>query len=179
LLEGAALLLLMACAILFQRSATASWIELHASAMHYRVSPIGIAALPAGSSLPRSECRWWPRLGDAQLCSVNDTGGASQMTWIRRAYPLTVVAMWITVLALFLNALRIPRQAPAVGTVAAVIPSVLGIVALWSIWSGSARTFAVLEGLTPQPLSGGLTAIGAAIVSSTIAGLLLVLSKRR
>ena len=105
-----------------------------------------------------SECRWWPKLGDEQLCAINDTGGANQMKWLRRAYPFTVMALWTAVLALFLTALRVPRQAPVVRIIATLAPSVLGAVALWCVWSGAPRALAVLEGLTPQPALSGFAA---------------------
>jgi hypothetical protein len=100
------------------------------------------------------------------------------MTWLRRAYPLTVAAMWTAVLALFLNALRIPRQAPAVQVIAALAPSVLGSIAIWSIWSGATRALMVLEGLSPQPVLSGFGAVVAATIFSTTAAVLLLVSRR-
>jgi hypothetical protein len=177
-LEGVALLLLAITAILFQRSATSSWIETSdAAGVRYHVSPIGVRQYSDQGTL-ESECRWWPRLGNEQLCAINDVGGATQMKWLRRAYPLTVVALWASVLALFLNALRIPRQAPAVHVVAALAPSVLGSVALWSMWSGATRALAVLEGLTPAPLMSGFGPVVTATVFATTAAVLLLVSRR-
>jgi hypothetical protein len=176
LLEGIALLLLACSAILFQRSATAPWISSVASdGARYTVSPIGVVEHRAGVT---TECRWWPKLGNEHLCALNDAGGVAHMTWLRRAYPLTVVALWASVLALFLNALRIPRQAPALQLIAAAAPSVLGAVALWSIWSRAGRAIAVLEGLPPSPVMGGYGIAVAATVFSTVAAVLLLASRR-
>ncbi len=100
------------------------------------------------------------------------------MKWLRRAYPLTVAALWTAVLALFLIALRIPRQAPVVQVIAALAPSVLGSIALWSMWSGATRALAVLEGLTPQPVLSGFGPIVTATVFATTAAVLLLVSRR-
>jgi hypothetical protein len=166
-------------AILFQRSATLSWIETTAAdGARYEVSPIGVRQYRDAASRPESECRWWPRLGDLQLCAINDIGGTAQMKWLRRAYPLTVAALWTAVLALFLNALRIPRQAPALHVIAALAPSVLGSMALWSVWSGATRALAVLEGLTPHPDLGGFAPMATATVFTTASAVLLLVSRR-
>ena len=177
--EGVALLLLVFAAILFQGSATSPWIETTAAdGVRYEVSPIGVRQFRDMATAPESECRWWPRLGNAQLCAINDTGGATQMKWLRRAYPLTVAALWTAVMALFLNALRIPRQAPAIEVIAALVPSVLGSVALWSIWSGATRALMVLENLTPHPVMGGFAPVVAATLFSTTSAVLLLVSRR-
>ena len=100
------------------------------------------------------------------------------MKWLGRVYPLTVVALWGAVLALFLNALRVPRKAPAVQLIAALTPSVLGSIALWSLWSGAPRALAVLEGLTPQPVLSGFGPMITATVFATTAAVLLLFSRR-
>ena len=169
----------MFSAILFQRAATTSWIEASAAdGVRYEVSPIGVRQYRATASQPEAECRWLPRLGDAQLCALNDVGGATQMKKLRRTYPLTVAALWVAVLALFLAALRIPRQAPAVHVIAAVAPSVLGSIAIWSMWSAATRALAVLERLPPQPVLSGFGPVVAATAFSTIAAVLLLVSRR-
>lgn len=179
LLEGVALLLIAGSALLFQRAATRPWVETRAAdGRHYQVSPIGIADFGLGTTgTAPTECRWWPKLGNEELCAIAP-GGASRMTWLRRAYPLVVIALWTSVLALFLNALRIPRQAPAVGVVVTMVLPALSVLALWSVASGAGRALAVLAGLTLQPLSGGFGIMVAATVSTAAAGLLLVLSRR-
>ena len=170
-------MLITVSAILFQRSATASWIELASSdGTQYRVSPIGV--VESRSSGSSTECRWWPKLGNDQLCAINDTGGTEHMTWLRRAYPLTVVALWASVLALFLNALRVPRQAPTFGVLVTAALPVLAGIAIWSMWNGAPLALAVLEGLSPQPILGGLGPIGVATALTASAAVLLVVARR-
>lgn len=100
------------------------------------------------------------------------------MAWVRRSYPLVVIALWTSVLALFLNALRIPRQAPAVGVVVTMTLPALAILALWSVVLNAGRALAVLSGLSLHPVSGGFGTMVAATVCTATAGLLLVLSRR-
>ena len=100
------------------------------------------------------------------------------MAWLRRAYPLVVIALWTSVLALFLNALRIPRQAPGVGVVVTMLLPAISILALWSVASGAGRALGVLAGLELHPVSGGFGMMVAATVFTATAGLLLVLSRR-
>jgi len=100
------------------------------------------------------------------------------MTGLRRAYPLTVIALWASVLALFLNALRVPRQAPTFGVVVTAALPVIGGFAMWSVWNGAARALAVLEGLSPQPVPGGLGLIGAATTLTAIAAVMIVVARR-
>jgi hypothetical protein len=168
------LLLLAVSAILFQRSATAPWTEsAAANGTRYVVSPIGLAEFRGDSRAPATECRWWPRLGNQQLCALNDVAGSQHMTWLRRAYPLTVVALWASVLALFLNALKVPRQAPGIRAALALAPTALGLVAIWSIWSGAPHALAVLEGLAPSPVWRGFgPALAATLFTATAAALL-------
>jgi hypothetical protein len=177
LLEGAALLLLAVSAILFQRSATAS-VGGAADGHHLQVSPIdGIADFGLGTTgTAPTECRWWPKLGNEDLCAVAPDG-AAWMAWLRRAYPLAVIALWTSVAALFLNALRIPRQAPAIGVAVTMLLPALAILALWSVASGAKRALVVLAGLTLEPVSGFLIMVAATVFTAT-AGLLLVVSRR-
>lgn len=100
------------------------------------------------------------------------------MSWLRRAYPLTVVALWASVLALFLNALRVPRQAPATGVIVTTALPVLAGFAIWSMWNSASRALAVLEGLSPQAILGGLGPIGAATALTAIAAAMLVVARR-
>jgi hypothetical protein len=177
LLEGIALLLIAVSAILFQRSATASWAEARvADGRRLQVSPIGLVDFGLGTSgTPATECRWWPKLGDEALCSVSDNGEPS-MARLRRAYPLVVVAMWMSVLALFLNALRIPRSAPAIGIVVTMVVPVVGIVALWSVASSANAALAVLAGAEVRVAPAGFASVFAAALCMAVACGLLVAS---
>src|SRR5262245_5737813 len=86
-LEGVALLLIAVAALAFQRSATAPWAEARSAAgSRVQVSPIGLADLGLGTTgTAPSECRWWPNLGNAELCGV---ASADAMKAVRRVYPL-------------------------------------------------------------------------------------------
>lgn len=99
------------------------------------------------------------------------------MAWLRRAYPLAVIALWTSVLALFLNALGVPRQAPAIGVAVTMLLPALAILALWSVATGAKRALVVLAGLTLEPVNGFLLMVAATVFTAT-AGLLLVLSRR-
>lgn len=173
------MVLIVIAALLFQRSATAPWVEARgADGRRLQVSPIGLADYGLGTSgTAPVECRWWPKLGPEELCAVAPAG-ASRMAWVRRAYPLTVIALWTCVLALFLVALRIPRQLPVLGTIATTIPPALGVLALWAVAVGSNRALGVLAGLPLHPLFAGFGSMVAAIVLTATAALLLVLSGR-
>ena len=178
LLEGIALLLVVASAILFQRSATAPWAEARtADGRHLLVSPIGLVDFGLGTSgtAPR-ECRWWPKLGDEELCAVSDSG-QHYMTRLRRAYPLVVVAMWICVLALFLNAIRIPRLPRAIGVAVTMVVPIFGIAALWSVASGASAALATLAGADVRVAPSGFASVFAAALCMAVAGGLLVASR--
>lgn len=179
ILEGIALLLLVASALLFQRSATTPWVEGRAAdGRRLQVSPIGLTDFGLGTTgTPATECRWWPKLGSEELCAAAPAG-AMQMTWLRRAYPLVVIAMWTCVLALFLNALRIPRQGQSMGVFVTMAIPAMGLLALWSVGSQSTRALGALAGLTLQPVANGFALIAIAIGFTACAGLLLVLSRR-
>jgi hypothetical protein len=178
-MEGIALLLLAVSAILFQRSATAPWTEATATdGTRYVVSPIGLSEFKGGTPAPATACRWWPRVGNQQLCALNDTGGMEHMAWLRWSYPLTVVALWASVLALFLNALRVPRQAPRAGALVALVPTTLALVAIWSTWTRAPLALAVLEGLDPKPVWTGMGAVLAATLLTAAAAALISASRR-
>jgi hypothetical protein len=169
------MLLIAVSAILFQRSASSTWMEARAATGHQlRISPIGIEDHGPDTSFgPVAQCRWWPKLGDATLCALAP-GGEQVMSIVRRAYPLTVVSLWTSVLALFLVALRIPRRAPAAGMVVTMTVPVMALVALWSVASGARRALAVLAeaGASVQPIGFGSMFAGA-LFMAIAAGLLV------
>lgn len=172
-------MLLAVSAILFQRAATAPWTEARATdGTRYVLSPIGLTEFKGDNPAAATACRWWPRFGNQQLCALNDTGGSRHMAWLRWSYPLTVVALWMSVLALFLNALKVPRQAPRVGALVALVPAALAVVAVWSIWTRAPLALAVLEGLEPSPVWTGVGAILAATLFTATAAALIRASRR-
>ena len=101
-------------ALALQWAATAPWIEGRAAdGTRFRVSPIGIAHVvsPDSPNVPTVDCRWWPRVGTPSLCAVV-AGSEKAYARLRLAYPCLQGALWLAIIALMLQALRIPRSAP-------------------------------------------------------------------
>jgi hypothetical protein len=179
MLEGVALLLLAVSALLFQRSATAPWVEARvADGRRIQVSPIGIVDFGLGTSgTAPTECRWWPKLGSEELCAETP-GGARAMASLRRAYPFVVVALWTAILGIFLTALRIPHVPRAAGVVIAASLPILAMVAMRGVWVASSEALAALAGLSLQPLAAGFGSIVVGAICSAAAAVLLILSGR-
>lgn len=177
LYEGFALLLLALSALFFQRSATAPWAEARtADGRRLQISPIGIADFGISGNSP-TECRWWPKLGNEELCAVA-ADAVREVTWLRRTYPLVVIALWTAVLAIFLNALRIPRVPPGAGVLVAMALPLLAVLAYRGIFVGAPRALSVISGLSVDPVATGFGSIAAAATCSAAATVLLVLSGR-
>lgn len=175
--EGVALILIALASLLFQQSATRSWAEATtADGTRYEVSPIGLAHFAPGATAPTTECRWWPRVGNAALCAPSP-GAEARLSIIRRAYPMVVSALWVAVLALFLNALRIPRQLPAIGVLATMASVGTSVLALLSLASG-AGALSALAGLELQRSALGFTLVAAGTACVTAASVLQVASGR-
>lgn len=169
------MLLIAVSAILFQRSATSSWAEaIGANGHRMLVSPIGMQDWGTDSAeRPLAECRWWPKLGDAALCALAP-GGEAGLTKVRRAYPLTFTVLLLSVLALFLVALRLPRQLPSAGIVATAIVPVMATYALWQFSSGFRNAFVALQNArtTVVPFGFGVMFLGAFLMALAV-GLLI------
>lgn len=169
------MLLIALSAIFFQRSATSPWAEAVGAEGHrLLVSPIGIQDWgPDTAERPLAECRWWPKLGDAALCTVAPDG-ADNVTKVRRAYPMTFVALLTSVLALFLVALRLPRQFPSAGLVVTAAVPVIATVALFDFASNFRGAFTVLQAArtTVVPLGFGIMFLGAFLMALAL-GLLV------
>jgi hypothetical protein len=176
ILEGIAMLVIAVSAILFQRSATSTWAEgREADGRRIAISPIGLRE--AGSAAtPGRECRWWPTLGDADLCAVA-AGAEADMRRIRRAYPLAVASLWTSVLALFLVALRIPRKAPSAGIIVTLVVPVLAVLSLWSVAAGAKQALAVLADMNVQVVPNGFASMFAGALLMATAGGLLISSR--
>jgi hypothetical protein len=175
-LEGVALILISLSAILFQRSATSTWVEAHAANGHRMlVSPIGVQDWgPDTADRPLSECRWWPKLGDQALCELVPNGEAA-MSRLRRAYPFAVVSLWMSVLALFLVALRIPRIPRAVGVVVTAAVPVLAVSALYFLATSATLALRVLAHADVRVERGGFVGVsGGALLMTIAVGLLLI-----
>lgn len=94
------------------------------------------------------------------------------MARVRRAYPATMIALWVSVLSLFLNVLRIPRSLPWIGPLATAFASASAAFAVWAL-AGSAAAFSVLAGTSVRLAGSGFYAIaGAAILTAVATGLL-------
>jgi hypothetical protein len=178
ILEGVALLLLALSALFFQRSATAPWAEARASdGRRVQISPIGLTDFGLGTSgTAPAECRWWPKLGSEELCAV-DADRAREAGWLRRAYPLVVIALWTAELAIFKKALRIPHVPAVAGLIVATALPVLALLAFRGVFMGSAALSA-LSGLSLAPVAAGFGSLAAATICSAAAVILLVLSGR-
>lgn len=168
---GIAFLLITIAAIALQRGATLPVATAPlADGTRVEVSPIGLVRMAAAGS-PGAECRWWPRLGDPSLCAVAE-GGAAAMARVRRAYPATMIALWVSVLSLFLNVLRIPRLLPWIGPLATAFASGSAAFAVWAL-AGSGDAFSVLAGTSVRLAGSGFYAIaGAAVLTAVATGLL-------
>ena len=102
------------------------------------------------------------------------------MTRLRRSYPLTVASLWTSVLALFLVALRIPRSAPFIGTLATAAVPILAALAIWSLLSSADEALSALQNANLHVAQRGFASMLAAAVLSTISvGLLLVSGMKR
>lgn len=174
---GIALLLLAVAAIAFQQGTTRTWANADVPAgERILVSPIGLVrASGEEPHAPIAECRWWPRLGDPVLCAP---GEASDMEWVRRAYPLSVIAIWTSVLALFLNALRVPRRLPSLGVLAAAAAASLGVIAVWSLLGHAPSALEVLAGASLQVTGAGFVAMCVGTAAAAAAALLLAGQRR-
>jgi hypothetical protein len=179
ILEGVALLLLAVSALGFQGSATAPWAEARAGdGRRLQISPIGIADFGLGTSgTAPTECRWWPKLGDEELCAISNDA-EREVTWLRRTYPYVVIALWTAVLAIFLNALRIPRVPRAAGVIVAMVLPAFAALAYRGIFMGAPRALRVISGLSLDPVATGFGSIAVAAMCSAVATVLLVLSGR-
>ena len=173
------MLLLALSALCFQRSATTAWAEARAGdGRRLQISPIGIVDFGLGTSGTAStECRWWPKLGNEELCAVS-TDAEREVSWLRRTYPTVVIGLWTAVLAIFLVALRIPRVPPGAGVIVTIALPVLALLAYRGVFMGAPRALSVLSGLTLETVSTGFASIAAAALCSASAAVLLVLSGR-
>lgn len=136
-------------ALALQWAATTPWAEGSATdGTRYRVSPIGIAHVvtPTVPNAKTIDCRWWPKVGTPSLCAVAD-GGERAYRRLRLAYPGLQVALWLSVAALFLQALRIPRSAGAHVAIACVLLVLIASVVV-VVRTAPSAALSVLQGVT-------------------------------
>jgi hypothetical protein len=134
----------------------------------YEVSPIGVARIhPQSPGQSPESCRWWPKLGTAELCA-EAPGGAEPFHRLRMAYPLLATAMWVAVVALFLQVLRLPR------------PPMVRALVTWSSTALAVAAIAVMRFALPAALATlhgtALRWAGAGFIFVCIAAALSLLS---
>ncbi|MCC6928445.1 MAG: hypothetical protein IT359_05565 [Gemmatimonadaceae bacterium] len=162
-------------AVALQRASTQPWGRAAApDGTTYELSAVGLSRLGRSATDTRTDCRWWPRYGDPALCAPAP-GSSAAFAGIRRAYPMLQVALWLSVLALFLQALRVPRNRFA----QAIVPAASGALAWSAIQALSRGASHGLAALADAPLhlslQGYLGAV-AAIVLSALSTVLMVAS---
>ena len=97
------------------------------------------------------------------------------MTRLKRAYPLTVVSLWTSILALFLVALRVPRSATVIGLLVTAAVPILAASALWSLASSAGSALSVLQNANLHVAQRGFASMfGGALLCALAVGLLLV-----
>lgn len=167
-LSGVALFL---SALAVQRASTTPWGEgAAADGTHLLLSPIGLSHVvrPQDPIAPTVECRWWPRIGDASLCAPA-AGGDRAYERLRLAYPALLVALWLAVGALLLQALRIPR-APAAHVALSAATFALVMSALVIVTRSGPDALAALQGVKLRFDSlGFVLAAGAAMLTAASA----------
>ncbi len=170
---GIALLLLGVAAIAYQRGATRPWLQASPSdGTVIVVTPVGVTRTSGDTIV--SECRWWPRYGNTALCAGTD---GRTVPSVRRAYPLTIIALWSSIAALFVAALAVPRRLPGLPAMIAAATSLLAVLAVWSMGK-SAPGLQALAGSSVRFSGSGIVAVGAAAALTTLAALLLLGARR-
>jgi hypothetical protein len=154
-------------ALALQRAATATWEEARATdGTRIRITPIGLAHVvaPSDPTIATVDCRWWPKIGSATLCAVRPDGAESYRR-LRLAYPAIQVALWLAVVSIILQALRVPRQrwvhvAVSAGVFALVVSAIV------LLRNMPAQTFVALDALPIDRTSlGSRLGWGAALLS--------------
>jgi hypothetical protein len=159
-------------AIALQRACTLPWGRAAApDGTTYELTAVGLSRLASPPGVVRSDCRWWPRYGDATLCRAAPDGAVAHAR-LRFAYPLLQVALWLSVASVFLQALRVPRQRPlqvAVPLAACILSG--GAIAVMS--RGARTGLAALADAPPALGGAGHTFAIAAVVLSALSAALL------
>ncbi|HNV77695.1 MAG TPA: hypothetical protein PKH96_23640, partial [Gemmatimonadaceae bacterium] len=74
-------------AIALQRACTLPWGRAAApDGTTYELTAVGLSRLASPPGVVRSDCRWWPRYGDATLCRAAPDGAVAHAR-LRFAYP--------------------------------------------------------------------------------------------
>jgi hypothetical protein len=160
-------------AVALQRACTLPWGHgTAADRTPYELSVVGLSRLPTDNGSPRVDCRWWPRYGDAALCSAPTTGAPAHAS-LRLAYPLLQVALWLSVASLLLQALRVPRHRLVQGALPALVAGLTTTAVVYMV-RGAEDGLAALDGVAISfSDAGAIFAVGAAALSALSAGILL------
>lgn len=162
-------------AIALQRACTMPWASgAAAGGPRYVLSAVGLSRLPPSGVGPSTDCRWWPRYGDAALCAPR-SGGEAAFDRLRIAYPLLQVGLWLAVASLLLQALRVPRTSMVQAALPALVSVGVGV-AIRFAWRGAHEGLASLDGVVLQSGAFGLYAAVAALVLSATSAILLATS---
>jgi hypothetical protein len=163
-------------AIAVRLSATTNWGSVVlADGTRVKFSPIGltVASVPAPVGTDQAQslsaCRWWPEgAGDAALCAKSPNADAAYQR-LRAAYPLLSVAVWLAVVSLFLQTLRVPKATGVRVAVSAIVVvlSAAGVIGLITGTGGS------------QTLDGHELHLGALGFDLAIIGVLLAAASAR
>ncbi len=158
-------------AVALQRACTQPWGRAAApDGTTFELSAVGLSRLGRSVADSRTDCRWWPRYGDEALCAPAASGAAA-FSGIRRAYPMMQVALWLAVLALFLQALRVPRNRFVQGAVPAAACA-LSWSAILALSRGA--TFG-LAALADAPLHLSLQGYRGAVAATALSALSAIL----
>lgn len=162
-------------AVALQQASTVTWARATAeSGARYRMSVVGVSRMGTPSDQPRTDCRWWPKYGSTELCAPTASAPAAQGA-LRRAYPCLQVAMWLAVLSILLQTLRVPRSRILQAAIPAGV-SVLSIVAIYSMLVGARDGLAVLQPLDVHFTGAGFALALIAAALSALSALLLLAS---
>lgn len=158
-------------ALALQRACTLPWGSGSDGRLHFRLTVVGLSRTSDGSDGAITDCRWWPRYGDAALCAVR-AEGRTMADRLRLAYPLLQVGLWLAVASLLLQALRVPRLRLAQASLPAVIAAGT-LAAIMFVRQGATDGLAALQGITLQLDGTGFMAAVAALILATASAALL------
>ncbi len=153
-------------AIALQQACTRAWGQgTGPDGSHYELSVVGLSRSAPGGGPLRTDCRWWPRYGDATLCGAR-AGGETPYGRLRLAYPLLQVALWLAVASLLLQTLRVPRHRLWQGAAPAAV-SAMTITGILFVMRAAQQGLGALDQVTIQFGSRGFVlAVVAALLSA-------------
>lgn len=161
-------------AVALQQACTVAWARANdESGARYEMSVVGLSRIAPTPDQPQTDCRWWPKYGSTELCAPTASAPEARAA-LRRAYPCLQVAMWLAVLSVLLQTLRVPRSRVLQAGIPGVA-SALVVVAMYSMRVGARDGLAVLQSLDVRFTGAGFAlALIAAILSAASALLLVV-----